>query len=456
MHVTRFVRASFLFAMLVACGSATDALTPDARASTDGAAETATLATLGVRAVDPDPQVATEAIDALRAAGPDGLAALLTAQAVDVALLREAPLDASPDRIDGLRSDPALQRLRDAIDRVAAQRDAFASGLYWYTDLSAAQAEATRTGRPILSLRLLGRLDEEASCANSRFFRWLLYPNPTVREALRGYVLHWSSERPAPHITIDMGDGRTIERTITGNSIHYVLDASGRVIDAIAGLHDAQDFAARITQAQGVATRCGVRYADRACLAREHTTMLDGTRVEWALLGDAVPSWDALVAADAPVIDAPSAALAMPLTMGKSIIEMPMLRMIEPTPVVTAASPIDWSAVVSRVRWRDCDTLLGEPSRSLAHLKTGRVDDEALGAATCERLVGDTVRNRFTLDRRLHAWLADATVANDFTTLNARVYAELFLTPASDPWLGLRGESDWDVLEVEGRVGGRN
>ena len=45
-----------------------------------------------------------------------------------------------------------------------------------------------------------------------------------------------------PIITIDMGDGREMVRTITGNSIHYVLDAKGRVVDGIPGLYGATRF----------------------------------------------------------------------------------------------------------------------------------------------------------------------------------------------------------------------
>src|SRR5262249_33964268 len=81
--------------------------------------------------------------------------------------------------------------LRQDIDRVAGQRDAHASRLFWYTDLDEAKAEAKRTGKPILSLRLLGKLDEEFSCANSRLFRIVLYANPTISQFLRDtYVLH--------------------------------------------------------------------------------------------------------------------------------------------------------------------------------------------------------------------------------------------------------------------------
>ena len=72
---------------------------------------------------------------------------------------------------------------------------------------------------------MLGRLDEDLSCANSRLFRATLYANQDVSAFLREhFVLYWSSERPVPRVTIDYGDGRRLERTTTGNSAHYVLD----------------------------------------------------------------------------------------------------------------------------------------------------------------------------------------------------------------------------------------
>src|SRR5207248_3012198 len=94
-----------------------------------------------------------------------------------------------------------------------------------------------------LSLRLLGNLNDEFSCANSRFFRTALYANTEVSAAMReNFVLQWKSVRPVPKVTIDFGDGRVVERTITGNSIHYVLDADGRVLDALPGLYGPQAF----------------------------------------------------------------------------------------------------------------------------------------------------------------------------------------------------------------------
>jgi hypothetical protein len=140
------------------------------------------------------------------------------------------------------------------LDRLCAQRDAHTTLLYWFTDLDAAIVEARRTRRPILSLRLLGRLDEELSCANSRFFRKLLYPKPRINAVLRrDFVLHWQSVRPVPRVTIDFGDGRRVERTLTGNSVHVVLDPYGRIVDALPGLMNPDVFLDQLVQARAFA-----------------------------------------------------------------------------------------------------------------------------------------------------------------------------------------------------------
>src|SRR5690242_15429237 len=86
---------------------------------------------------------ADAAAAALRELGPHGLEVLIAAR--DRAVL---------DRDERARVDAA-------IDRVAAQRYASVSHLYWFTDLELAKAEAVRTKRPILSLRMLGRLTDE-------------------------------------------------------------------------------------------------------------------------------------------------------------------------------------------------------------------------------------------------------------------------------------------------------
>ena len=74
-----------------------------------------------------------EAVQELRRTGPAGLQALLEKAAPQVAELRQNKV-----RLDAEES----VKLRAAVDAVAGQRDAWASGLYWFTDLEAARAEA--------------------------------------------------------------------------------------------------------------------------------------------------------------------------------------------------------------------------------------------------------------------------------------------------------------------------
>ncbi len=206
-------------------------------------------------------------IIALRQQGPAGLDALFEQNASVIADLRPGRIALDDDKVKGLRTK---------LDTVAKQRDEYASQLYWYTDLDVAKAEAAKTGRHILSLRLLGNLDQEFSCANSRFFRTVLYANTAVADHLREhYVLHWKSVRPAPLVTIDMGDGRRIQRTITGNSIHYVLDSDGTVLDALPGLYGPQAFLAELTLSESLSR------PDSDTVRQWHQSQANGLRYQW-------------------------------------------------------------------------------------------------------------------------------------------------------------------------------
>jgi hypothetical protein len=174
------------------------------------------------------------------------------------------------------------------------------SRLSWFTDLDGALTEARRTKKPILSLRLLGRLDQELSCANSRFFRKLLYPDAQINRMLREqFVLHWQSVRPVPIVTLDFGDGRRVVRTLTGNSAHLVLDSRGRPVDVLPGLFDRDTFLLLLDQARGFA------HADRRELARMHE------RARGPVLPEIAPS---------------RAVAASRIAMTKHMVEGPLLR----------------------------------------------------------------------------------------------------------------------------------
>lgn len=152
--------------------------------------------------------------------------------------------------------------------------------MHWHTDLRSAIQDARTRKLPILSLRLLGRLDEEYSCANSRYFRTLLYPEPRVQKAMSCYVLHWQSLRPVPKVTIDFGDGRTLVRTITGNSLHAVLRSDGTPVDAVLGLLSADAFVNALSRALPMTRATVSELSERHRDALANPPALPPTKVE--------------------------------------------------------------------------------------------------------------------------------------------------------------------------------
>ncbi len=374
------------------------------------------------------------AIAALRAAGPRGLDALLDVHAPALAAARDA---AQPDA--------AQARLLAAVDAVAGQRHAAWSRLYWYTDLDAARAAARESGRPILSLRLLGQLDEDLSCANSRFFRVLLYANQEVAAALRTrFVLHWTSERPAPRLTVDFGDGRTLVRTIGGNSIHYVLDADGRVVDALPGLYGPQAFLAGLARAEAVALHLATLdpRSRQSALSAFHARRLTAMAVETAQderragLGP-MPGAQTTAAGGAP-----AALAADRIAMTKSAVERPLLRAMTGATQPPATDDVAWQRIALFHETERIDqTSLALVRRGLPGASAGRA------VARLERsLTIESLRNERLLHARVHEWLASGA-SRDLEALNRKVYAELFLTPASDPWLGLVADDAYAALD---------
>ena len=318
------------------------------------------------------------------------------------------------------------------VDAIAKQRDAARCGLFWHTDFEEAKAVANEIGRPILSLRLLGNLDEEYSCANSRLFREILYPNPEVKDLLlNNFVLHWESVRPVPVMTIDFGDGRKLKRTITGNSAHYILDHRGRMIDALPGLYTPEKFLAHL--------QSGLKFFganNRACtrsypgaLARYHASRLDEQNVAFvaSLKAHSLESrfdpasgktiemddltteeWALIAEREAELKKAEMAARANELTVGKMVMEAPLIT------VFTEADP------------------------KLAKLESATAID--------------SVRNEFVLHRRVHQHLADSRNNSRIDYLNKWVYTELFLMPDNDPWMGLNTPDVFTGLRDNGVV----
>jgi len=424
------------------------------------------LAKAANQAVSENEAVAQAAFKTLREAGPAGLEALLSVhrEAIDahrgLALLGSIPNDAQ------------WQRLSAALDVVGGQRDCQMSRLYWYTDLNAAEAAAKESGKPILSLRLLGKLTDEFSCANSRFFRTTLYANEEVSEVLRDrFILHWESVRPVPKVTIDFGDGRKLERTLTGNSIHYILDSDGRVIDALPGLYGPKAFLRGLEEAEiamneaKTATKPGIESARVSFLhdyhARKAKEILAAWQRDLAQLGLADASKDT-VSAPAQLQALAANAVARP----KRDVEAPLVAaaLADGGALLAKTDDAVWARIA---QLHQADAQLDPASIALIRSQNpgaARAMPLAITKAAVEdpvlRLVRnfqntiaiDSVRNEYTFHRQIHEWFATAEVPMeiDVNALNERVYAQLFLTPSSDPWLGLIPGDVYTALDNNG------
>ena len=394
-------------------------------------------------AVSTDTATAVTAVRELRKMGPGGLDAMFAKYAADIERFSKSG-----------EADDNWKRITAAIDAVAMQKDAYTSHLYWYTDIDEAKRVAKAQNKPILMLRLLGNLNEEFSCANSRLFRSVLYPNAEVSKYLReNYILHWKSVRPAPRITIDFGDGRKIERTITGNSIHYILNPDGAMIDAIPGLYSPSAFLKYMKNADvawGVASKKPVIEQNRALMEyrKKSFDQIKKDR-EQAVLTTGVEL--------AETRSGTLAILAAPMAVAKMIVvdEYSILRVYD-----------DFAKFEPSIKFDDWDKLariyspdLGVDANTVAMIhrqnaKTGltKAEFDGLFAKLNSFIALDTTRNDFIFHAKLYEWLNQARGLGDVEAFNTRVYDQVFKTPNTDKWLGLYSSDVYTALDGNGII----
>lgn len=387
------------------------------------------------------------AIEELRSLGPAGLQALRAQYAEEIKAHITNPTAASNEQ---------WQRITAALDTVAQQKNSYIAGLYWYTDLEAAKKASATSSKPILSLRLLGKLTDEFSCANSRFFRTVLYPNAEVADVLREkFVLHWESVRPVPIITIDFGDGRKLERTLTGNSIHYVLDSEARPIEALPGLYGPQAFLRGLANAEALfKSLAGKNDQQRELLKRAfYEEQHNRISVDWfkgtETIGGKKPEGFRLEK------DANGEAISITsLAVTKARTERSILG------AMTTAS-LELGKITDEAGWNkiaelhSSDAVLDDRSIALIKRQNPTLSDKELARLLNrfrELIALDTVRNEYLMHTKLYVWLLKDPARNDVAKLNEKVYTNLFLTPKSDPWLGLFSADVYTALDNGGVV----
>jgi hypothetical protein len=233
-------------------------------------------------------------------------------------------------------------------------------------------------------------------------------------------------------------------QTVTGNSIHYVLAPNGHPIDGLPGLYGPPAFLRELERVRDVSHRY-MTAADfkvrQNLLAEYHRHRLEELRDDWSK--------------DLAAIGLQAAQVNQTLDDKASADELDKS--------ITDASDETWGKIA---KLHSGDAQLDAASVALVEQKFPTAK-QAAKLAISKRFVEspllkmirefnitaalDTVRNEYLLHRQLHQWFASEAIYS-VDGLNSRVYAQLFLTPDADPWMGLMSEGVYSALENGGVV----
>jgi hypothetical protein len=357
-------------------------------------------------------------------------------------------LDALLLRYDREPDGAVKDALAARIDAIAHQKYSTVSRLYWHVDFASATAAARQQRRPILHLRMLGSLEQDLSCANSRLFRATLYANQDLSQFLREqFVLYWSSERPVPRVTIDYGDGRTLQRTTAGNSAHYVLDEDGNVLDVLPGLYSPESFRRELEASLALVRDVRHKSAEQraAVVADYHRQRVSAAERDWQRLA-ATPLMAGLRQQSIPPRGETSLAAAQRATLTKAAIELRDLRVFAKglAPDDVPADQIEvWSAA-GRLLYGAGG--LDEASRALVvrlhnasspELRATGRDLRAMISRLERTILADTALNQLRVRPQIAREIVRGSGRIEFSALNTWIYAQVFRTPREDAWLGL-------------------
>jgi hypothetical protein len=271
-----------------------------------------------------------------------------------------------------------------------------------------------------------------------------------------------------PKVTIDFGDGRKLERTVTGNSAHYILTPDGEVVDCLPGLYGPQAFLNKLGEGLTMARQvANMPTAERReVLVAWHEAQFSKLSAEFGRELAAIDDVRSQLA------NVPPAAGGVPRADAAAAVARPKMRM--EARLIAGALPTQpepgqledealWQAIAAR---HAAEAKLDPASRDLIRSENplaavaGRlaitkrvVEDPLLKlVASLESSIAlDTVKNEYRFHRQIHGWLNNLHQPG-IDELNARVYAELFLTPSSDPWLGLAPPDVYTALPNSGVI----
>lgn len=243
----------------------------------------------------------------------------------------------------------------------------------------------------------------------------MLLSDPTILAILRDDLVPcWESVQDTAKVTISFADGKTLKRTIGGNTIIYLCRPDGGVVDAFPGIYTASDFLAEA----------------RAALAKLQQ-------------GAAATSAVAIRQYHAAFADQATSKPAANIVLSKSIVESPIrdrLRLGSASPrnnatqATTIAPPVG-SGLGSRLHDISKQPRTPEQIRRayLDRKEQEQLSPEAFG----QRLVAlDSQNNRQLIRPLVHQMMGKSQVLTP-SEWKLPMFRELLDTDLSKPYLGL-------------------
>tara|TARA_R110002096_G_scaffold11251_8_gene41809 strand:- start:2393 stop:3103 length:711 start_codon:yes stop_codon:yes gene_type:complete len=222
----------------------------------------------------------------------------------------------------------------------------------------------------------------------------VLLSDPAIEKLLReDFVPSWESVHETAQVTIDFADGKSLKRTIGGNTVIYLCRADGAVIDAFPGIYTKHDFLAEAKSAIDM-LQSGLAFATDPRIARIHA---DKVRY---LLPNAVTS------------------------ISKSVLESPVLLQLN---VLGGHAPL-------RDLSKEPRPAQGAQWISRPKVNVRKESPKQYGATLIQ---SDSANNRVTVRPHVHFLLSKLTKAATPSECKVPIYEGILGTKLDDPYLGL-------------------
>ncbi len=279
----------------------------------------------------------------------------------------------------------------------------------WHDSFEEAKLEAKSTGKPILFLSMFGKIDEDMPCANARTLRATLFKEPEFKNLVTNdMVPAWEMVREVPKITVDLGDGKKVVRTVRGNAVMYVCNTDGKVVDAYPGVYTGEDFYPAIQES--------IKMTKKSSEEINAWHVANGRRVR------SMKATLSKGAAEGPVLNL-AGARRNPGEKGKEITSTDLQRAI----FLQSAANIEDSSLTPMTANQVAMTATGQP--------IGDKTPEQMGK---EILKADSRQNITQMRGVIHLWLASEKALPTPKQARDTVLETILKIPYKDPYFGLK------------------